>query len=273
MRRFLLCGVILCMGSLALSACGASYAQQAADSGYYPEMDQVMVVQAVGGLERSASVGDDDDYAYASGPILTAEAEEVETPIDKPEPPDARVPRTQRIVLYSASLLVYVLEIPVAIARTQAIIDEANGWVQASTSNSVTMRVPAESFKDVLVKLKELGEVGQENVVGQDVTEEFFDLEIRLKNAIEMRDRYVELLAKATTVEETLKIEAELGRVTGEIESFKGRLKYLSENARFSSITISFSERAAQTNNKHVALPIEWLSGISLQQLYSRGYY
>lgn len=265
---------VLCLVLFLSSACGASYARQAEAAGYYPEMDQVLVVESAPAGAGLAFTSNGDEFVIDATPILTAEAEGQAPTLDAPKAPEERVTRKQRIVLYSATLLVYVLEIPVAIERTKAIIDEANGWIQASTSNSISMRVPAERFDAVLLELKEIGEVGQENVIGQDVTEEYFDLEIRLQNAIEMRDRYVELLAKATTVEETLKIEAELGRVTGEIERFKGRLKYLTENARYSTITISFGERPVQPiSNKHVALPIGWLGGFGLQQLYSHGYY
>jgi len=74
------------------------------------------------------------------------------------------------------------------------------------------------------------------------VTEEFIDIQARIKTKKELENRYKELLAKANTVEELLSIEKELGTLRTEIESIEGRLKYLQDRVSLSSLTIEYYE-------------------------------
>src|SRR5262249_43164394 len=106
------------------------------------------------------------------------------------------------------------------------------------------------------------------NVTAQDVTEEFRDLEVRLKSAHAVQARLTELLAKAVKVEESLAIERELDRVTGEIERIEGRMKFLRDQAAFSTITVHFEpKRVEQVGTDKVQLPVPWLSDVNLPRL------
>lgn len=81
------------------------------------------------------------------------------------------------------------------------------------------------------------------NVHGQDVTERFFDLKIRLDNAEKVRKRLLALLEKATNVKDSVAVERELGRVTEQIERFKGQLKFLRDRIAYSTITLRVHKR------------------------------
>ncbi len=78
------------------------------------------------------------------------------------------------------------------------------------------------------------------DVRGEDVTEEYLDLRIRLDNLEKARLRYLDLLNKAQNVGETLAVEKELERITMEIERLKGRIGYLERVVRFSTIQVVF---------------------------------
>ena len=88
------------------------------------------------------------------------------------------------------------------------------------------------------------------------------------QNALAMRARFEKLLEKATKVEEALAIERELGRITGDIERFKGRLKLLGDQARYSTITVNFAPRnSEQVQQGPFVLPLPWLNNVSLPRL------
>jgi hypothetical protein len=81
-----------------------------------------------------------------------------------------------------------------------------------------------------------LGESRQAN----DVTEEFVDLGIRIDTARKARDRLLDVLAKAEKVEDILKIEAELRRLTEEIERMEGRKKFLADQVAMATLSATF---------------------------------
>jgi len=110
-------------------------------------------------------------------------------------------------------------------------------------SNRLTVRIPAENFDGFLqaatqdVERFELKEI---NV--KDVTEEFLDVQARLKTKKELEARLRELLQQANAVSEILEIEKQLGELRSEIESIEGRLQYLENQVSFSTLHITFYE-------------------------------
>jgi hypothetical protein len=108
------------------------------------------------------------------------------------------------------------------------------------TSNVIYIRVPTQNFQKVLSGLK--GIALSEDYVkidAQDVTEEYYDLETRLKTKKEVEQRYIEILrSKAKTVSEILTAEEKIRVIREEIEAVEGRLKYLQNKVSLSSIQI-----------------------------------
>ena len=80
---------------------------------------------------------------------------------------------------------------------------------------------------------------------GQDMTEDYVDLESRLTNLRAEEKQYLIILKEATTVEDLLNVSDYLSAVQGEIETIEGRLKYLDSQTNFSTITISIYEEAS----------------------------
>ena len=114
-----------------------------------------------------------------------------------------------------------------------------------------------------------LGDVLHREVTVEDVTAQYRDLAIRLKNAEAVRDRLAELLKKAQAVKDALEVERELARVTDDIERMKGRLKLLHELVQFSTITIQFQAQSVDHVNSTVKLPFPWLGNLGLSKLLS----
>jgi predicted nuclease with TOPRIM domain len=72
------------------------------------------------------------------------------------------------------------------------------------------------------------------------VTEAHQDLKVRLANLERVRERYLELLQRAVTVEDTLRVEKELERVTAEYESLKARLESLDNQVTLATVSLEF---------------------------------
>lgn len=108
------------------------------------------------------------------------------------------------------------------------------------TSNVIYIRVPTQNFQKVLSGMKGIA-VSEDyvRVDAQDVTEEYYDLETRLKTKKEVEKRYIEILrSKAKTVSEILTAEEKIRVIREEIEVVEGRLKYLKNKVNLSSIQV-----------------------------------
>jgi hypothetical protein len=110
-------------------------------------------------------------------------------------------------------------------------------------SNTLIIRVPAEKF-ELLLKGATQGVTNFDvkNIKIKDVTEEFLDIQARLKTKKELESRYLILLNKANKVSEILEIEKQAGELRSEIEASEGKLNYLESQIAFSTLTIKFYE-------------------------------
>ena len=123
-----------------------------------------------------------------------------------------------------------------------AFILSANEYAGAENRDpqiEIVIRVPADAFDTVMEQLAGMAVVvNNREEYSQDVTEEYNDIENRLDSLEAARQRLLEIMENADTTEDLLQAEQQLTERETEIESLKGRQKYLSESARLSRITI-----------------------------------
>lgn len=132
------------------------------------------------------------------------------------------------------------------------IAEEAGGFL-VSTSvrgedrrvGEFAIRVPAERFEETLSRLEELGKIAGEDVRGEDVSEEFVDLEARLRNATAQEDVLFRLYDRSTSIADTIRVQRELEDVQLEIERLRGRLRFLEDRTDLSTISVAVSESSA----------------------------
>ena len=112
--------------------------------------------------------------------------------------------------------------------------------------HNITVRVPENKFDLLVEKISETAEkIDSKNINSKDVTEEFIDVEARVKTKKELEARYKEILKQANRVDEILNIEREIGKLRSEIESLEGRLSYLKNRVALSSLTITYYEKVS----------------------------
>jgi len=110
-------------------------------------------------------------------------------------------------------------------------------------SNTLTIRIPSSSFDTLINNVAEQAtKIDSREVRLSDVTEEHIDLDKRLKTKKELEARYIQLLQKATKVEEILKIEEQMGKLREDIESTEGRFRYLNGQVDYSTLNVTFYE-------------------------------
>ncbi|HEY8089863.1 MAG TPA: DUF4349 domain-containing protein [Polyangiaceae bacterium] len=179
----------------------------------------------------------------------------------------ADAPHSAAMLIYTANLSMSVFQVGPQLDAVEQLARDLGGYLSSRQDAAITIRVPRDRFEDALARIEKLGEVTHRDIKAQDVTDEFVDVQARLKNAYAMRDKLTELLSKAA-VKDALEIEKELGRVTGEIERMEGRLKLLKDQIAFSTVTVTFAALdAQQVHESSLLLPFPWLQQLGLHSL------
>ncbi|MBI2913478.1 MAG: DUF4349 domain-containing protein [Chloroflexi bacterium] len=107
---------------------------------------------------------------------------------------------------------------------------------------TVTIRVPAEAYASVMSQLRGIAdEIDSESSQSSEVTEEYTDLQARLRNLEATEGRYLELLAKAQTIPDILTVQDRLNSVRAEIEQVQGRINLLDNLTDMATITVQLS--------------------------------
>jgi hypothetical protein len=138
-------------------------------------------------------------------------------------------------------------QIQSAVKSHNAIIqNDTEGKNYESVFKNITVRVPSKNF-DLFLKdiSKGVSYFDNKEISSQDVTEEYIDIDARLKAKKVLEARYLELLKKANKVTEMLEIEKQLSAIREEIEAKEGQLRYMQSQISMSTITIEFYKTVA----------------------------
>lgn len=108
---------------------------------------------------------------------------------------------------------------------------------------NLVIRIPNAKFDAFIRELEQgIGKLVSKNIDAQDVTEEYVDLKIRLDNNLAYLQQYQSILKKATSIKDVLEVQEKIRRIEEEIESKKGRLKFLDAKVNYSTIHLDISE-------------------------------
>jgi hypothetical protein len=206
------------------------------------------VAPMMGGYEKTDSFGFAGEMMGAARDMA---APSIGMPGQMPAAPSDGMARKE---IKTGSLSVVVDDVVTAVDQVNTLVGAQTGYVVASyiskdarfPSASVSVRVPAAKFDASMTELKKLGDVKSVQVQGQDVTEEYVDLEARLGNLRVTETQFAEIMKKASKIEDILAVQAQLSQVRGEIESLLGRKKYLDQNVEYSVISLNFSTSVDQ---------------------------
>lgn len=165
-------------------------------------------------------------------------------------PKDMEVP--SQMVIYQADLQLRVKKFEKTLQNIEEQVIKYGGYISESNvfkdgeeqvSGQITVRIPQKNFQAFLREAEgQAAEVLQRNITGTDVSEEYVDLDSRLKSKRVVEERLTSFMKNAQKTEDLLKISADLAAVQEEIERIQGRMKYLENQTSLSTIHISLFE-------------------------------
>lgn len=170
------------------------------------------------------------------------------------------VEAVNRKILRNANLALEVPDPSAAQRKITSIAESLGGFIVTSESKlrqtgdsgkqelevNVVVRVPAPQFGSALDQIRAQGSrVIEEKTTGQDVTEEFIDLEARIKTQKALELQFLEIMKQAYKVTDALEVQRQVAEVRTEIEKLEGRKRFLEDRASLSTITVSLQPPAA----------------------------
>lgn len=240
MRRILGCASLLLVLSL---GCGASPQEFAA---------RRAKVAATGESFASTKAPLPESMAGREAGLVAYRVEPAQVPSGGTDHPANAAGLTRRII-YDAELSVVVEDFARAEPEIRPLVESAGGYVAEQSllgspgsqrSARWKVRVPAERLETFRDAVKRLGEVERDTLTSSDVTEQYYDVEARIKNKQVEEETLVTLLKERSgLLEDILKVEMELSRVRGEIEQMQGRLRVLANLSSLATATLHLRER------------------------------
>lgn len=157
---------------------------------------------------------------------------------------------SSRLVIKSATLHLVVKNIEDTIRDISRYAEEKGGWVVKSNVEEkdgvpvgeISVRVPAKDFEESLSFIRKLGErVIFEEVKGQDVTEEYVDLQAQLRNLQSAESQLLKIMGRAGRISDVMEVFNQLKSVREEIERIKGKIQYLEQSSAMSTINVKLA--------------------------------
>lgn len=158
-----------------------------------------------------------------------------------------------RKIIYDAQVDLVVESVDPVARKIGTLVQQARGYIAeqnvigspgSQRSMRWRFRIPVEQFDSFVESIVALGELEKNSRTSQDVTEQYYDIEARIKNKkVEEQTLNKILQERSGKLEDVLKIEIELSRVRGEIEQLEGKIRVLENLSSLATLTLNVRER------------------------------
>jgi len=179
-------------------------------------------------------------------------------------PADSGIPRK---ITHDLSLTLEVAVINDSVAQISREVQQMGGYVvesqqNGSDSNSsahLTLKIPADKLNLLTDSLPTWGKILEQHMLANDITNQYYDSQVRLQTLETEEKRYLEILNQAKTVEDVLKVETALGNIRQRIEQLKGQLKLWNNNVEYSTVNLQLvALKSPNLKVKNPWQPIAW---------------
>ena len=162
--------------------------------------------------------------------------------------PLAFSPAGSQLVIKDAEIALLVQDSPQALEQVTALTGQEGGYIISSQTwyqdgylyATVRLGIPSLRFETALNTLRRIGiQVLKENAQGQDVTDQYIDLQSRLTNLEATAARVRDFLKDAKTIEDSLRINQQLAELEDQINQVKGQMHFVEGRTAYSTVTIN----------------------------------
>ncbi|MFJ7328014.1 DUF4349 domain-containing protein [Streptomyces cyaneofuscatus] len=201
-------------------------------------------------LKASAEKGiADEQYAPGDSAASAAPADAAKSAEDRKKAPKPGAAGSH--VIRTAELLVEVRSAPQAAAAARSAVEASGGLVASENteriddrheSSNLVLRVPQDSYQEVLRKLTGSGKLLSRSSNAKDVTEQVVDVESRIATQRASVKRVRELMDKAEKITDVVALEGELSSRQADLESLLAQQSSLKDRTSLATITLELTE-------------------------------
>ena len=226
------------------------------------------------GDDDDVGSGDDDDggglsesgagySASGATPLAPLTGKPLDSSTGAGDEPIAALDPTRKII-FTANLELSAGDVNRTFSTAMNLARSNGGYVEKSQfsngrdeddnrSASMTIRVPVQNYDSLVASLRTIegSELDNEGSNSTEVTEQYVDLESRLRNLERTEQQYLELLTQATNIQEILTVQDRLSSVRSQIEQVLGRLKVLDNQTEFATVNVSIAPLVARVESKN----------------------
>jgi hypothetical protein len=230
--------MVVCIAVVAAAGCMAipskvlEQTSGATDAGY---------VYSTGNAARVSSDAQMSSAGYESAPA----------PMMTPVPTTDSGSGIETMIIKTAYVTIEVKDVPGSVDALKALVTAKGGYLSSSSisegynkrlTGTVVLRIPQAEFDNTLTGVKAIGTVKSVSTQGQDVTEEYVDIQAQKTSYQNQLAQYNEIMKKAVKVSDVIEIQQQIDRVQTELNRLEGRLKYLNSRIDMSTITVNLQE-------------------------------
>ncbi|WP_067726930.1 DUF4349 domain-containing protein [Oceanobacillus damuensis] len=203
--------------------------------------------------ERAENVEMESSDSISGGSDSATDQEVSDSREESVSSQEGEIIQSDRKIIYTANLHIEVKNYQQTLNTIQSQVANRGGYIvdsnmqgyaeNDSVNGHVTVRIPQGQFREFIQIVEDdSSKVLESSISGQDVTEEFIDLESRLKSKRVVEERLLSFMEQAEKTEDLLTISADLAEVQGEIEEITGRMNYLENRTDLATVTIYMEE-------------------------------
>ena len=232
----------------------------------YGVADNDGVQNRAGAMAPQAPSPESNKSMYSLSETMEGDRQILPVPPDQAvvPPADEGVPRK---ITHDMSLTLEVVTIDDVVTQISKEVQRIGGYVTSSQQNGsdnhssaqMTVKIPAEKLDGLRDSLATWGKVLNQHMTANDITNQYYDSQVRLQTLEVQEKRYLEILNEAKTVEDIIKVENALGNIRQQIEQLKGQLKLWNNIVDYSTLNLQIvTLKSPNLNVKNPWQPISW---------------
>jgi hypothetical protein len=207
--------------------------------------------QGTGVDQTSSSQDTSNGHVQSESKVVYSGPASTPVPTHAPAQSGSGTSGVETKIIKTAFITIEVKDVTGSVETLKSLAAQKGGYISSTNlqknynnrlSGSVIIRVPAAEFDTTLTGVKALGTVKSASTQGQDVTEEYVDLQAQKISYQNQLAQYNEIMKKAVKVEDVITVQQQIDRVQTELNRLEGRLKYLDSRIDLSTITVNLQE-------------------------------
>jgi len=260
MKTKVLSLLVVILAMIAAAGCTGLSTGSVSSSGSHAELTQIAA--------SNSRVMTEDKAAWAGGSAPAA----IPVPTSAPTAGDITGSVDTKIIK-TADITLEVKDVTAAVEALKGVATAQGGYLSSTNvqknynnqlTGTVTIRIPEAGFDNAIAGAKTLGTVKAISTSGQDVTEEYVDLQAQKSSYTNQLAQYNVIMKQSTKVEDIIAVQEQIDRVQTQLDQLNGRLNYLNNRIDLSTITVYLQEPepvGGQTGHDFIATINEGITG------------